>query len=66
MKNTVFLSAIACSLCALAFLQNQPSEVALYAPRQAEAVEPVQDASGMEQLLLALRGDIETGEMNHE
>ena len=66
MKNTVFLSAIACSLCALAFLQSQPTERAEYGPRQVETEVPSTDASGMEELMLALRGDIETGEMNHE
>ena len=30
------------------------------------STEPVADATGMEQLMLALRADIETGEMNHE
>jgi hypothetical protein len=66
MKNTVFLSAIVCSLCALAIFNRPSTDKAPYAPRQTEKAEPVQDASGMEQLLLALRGDIETGEMNHE
>ena len=66
MKNTVFLSAIAFSLCALAFLQTAPVDRADYAPRSASVTEPVADATGMEQLMLALRADIETGEMNHE
>ena len=66
MKNTAFLSAIACSLCALAFLQTSTADQAAYAPRQAEVAQPAQDASGMEELMLALRGDIETGEMNHD
>lgn len=67
MKNTVFLSAIACSLCALAFLQNESqSDRADYAPRSTEIAAQAADASGMEEVLLALRADIETGEMNHE
>lgn len=66
MKNTVFLSAIACSLCALAFLKNNTAVRADYAPRAAEVTAATADATGMEQVLLALRADIETGEMNHE
>ena len=66
MKNTVFLSAIACSLCALAFLKNNTAIQADYAPRAAEVTTTTEDATGMEQVLLALRADIETGEMNHE
>ena len=60
MKNTVFLSAIAFSLCALAVLQSTSEERADFTPRSTETAEPVANATGMEQLMLALRADIET------
>lgn len=66
MKNTVFLSTIAISLCALAFLKSNTAVTADYAPRSLQSEAPVADASGMEEVMLALRADIETGEMNHE
>ena len=65
MKKTVILLAFAGVATALAFLQNGPNSTASYLPRQAQQ-EPVANATGMEQVLMALRADVETGEMNHE
>lgn len=66
MKKTVFLLvAIACA-GVLAFLQLDVQNEVAYAPRSADVATQVADASGMEDILLALRGDVETGEMNHE
>lgn len=66
MKKTVFLLAAAGLAGSLAFLQTERATHADYAPRAAQTETPVADASGMEEVLLALRADIETGEMNHD
>ena len=66
MKKTVFLLAVIACAGVLAFLQLNLQNEAAYAPRSASQAEPAADASGMEEILLALRGDVETGEMNHE
>lgn len=66
MKKTVFLLAVTACAGVLAFLQLNLQNEAAYAPRSAAQAEPAADASGMEEILLALRGDVETGEMNHE
>ena len=66
MKKTVFLLAAAGLAGTLAFLQTERATQADYAPRAAQTETPVADASGMEEVMLALRADIETGEMNHE
>ena len=66
MKKTVFLLAAAGLAGTLAFLKTDRVAQAEYAPRAAQNETPVADASGMEEIMLALRADIETGEMNHE
>jgi len=66
MKKTVFLLAAAGLAGTLAFLKTDRAAQAEYAPRAAQNETPVADASGMEEIMLALRADIETGEMNHE
>ena len=66
MKKTVFLLAVIACAGVLAFLQLNLQNDAAYAPRSASQAEPATDASGMEEILLALRGDVETGEMNHK
>lgn len=66
MKKTVFLLAAAGLAGTLAFLQTDHAAQAEYAPRAVQNETPVADASGMEEIMLALRADIETGEMNHE
>ena len=66
MKKTVFLLAVAGLAGTLAFLQTDRAAQAEYAPRAAQDETPVANASGMEQILRALRADIETGEINHE
>ena len=66
MKKTVFLLAAAGLAGTLAFLQTERATQADYAPRAAQTETPVADASGMEEIMFALRADIETGEMNHE
>ena len=64
MKKTGSLAAA--GLAGTAFLQTEHATQADYAPRAAQTETPAADASGMEEVMLALRADIETGEMNHE
>ena len=66
MKKTVFLLAAAGLAGTLAFLKMDRAAQAEYAPRASQNETPVADASGMEEIMLVLRADIETGEMNHE
>ena len=66
MKKTAFLLAFAGLAGVLAVSQLDQNTTANYLPRTAEQVQTVADASGMEQIMMELRADVETGEMNHE
>ena len=55
MKKTVFLLAAAGLAGTLAFLKTDRATQAEYAPRAAQNETPVADASGMEEIMLALR-----------
>ena len=66
MKKTAFLLAFAGLAGVLAVSQLGENPSSHYLPRTAQPAQPVADATGMEQVLLALRSDVETGEMNHD
>ena len=66
MKKIAFLLALAGFASILAYVQLDSNESAQYAPRGFEQAEPTADATGMAQVLMELRSDVETGEMNHE
>ena len=66
MKKTAFLLAFAGLAGVLAVSQLDQNTTANYLPRTAEQVQTVADASGMEQIMMELRADVETGEMNNE